>query len=145
MTRRQILEDLRDRLKMATGPNPKLDEAIGELIILPGASEFVREALSHPSPYPRFANYTGSLDAAVNLAADGDWGVSWAVESVFSKGFPGDCAVIAYVWRDHPTNEASFCQSPCCVDFKEAAKHLPRLICLGRIEYELSQLPEDET
>lgn len=43
-------------------------------------------------------DWPGSLDAAVTLQPDGQWGISWDIESVFAKGFEGNVAICAYVW-----------------------------------------------
>lgn len=144
-----ILKELRDRVAKATGSDRELDAAImAALFDATREKNYWGWQSSRPQGAPKrpASDYwrtkapalTASLDAAVTLAADGDWGVSWAVESVFAKDFPGNVAVVAYVWRDHPTKEATYCRSPGCIDFKEAAKHLPRLICLARLDYEIA-------
>lgn len=80
-----------------------------------------------------WAPYTSSLDAAVTLMPDGQWGVNWDIESVFAKGFEGNVAICVYVWLGHPTNVDTFIRSPGCATYADGMKWLPRLICAAAL------------
>jgi hypothetical protein len=142
------LLDLRDRLKAAMGPDPRLDRDLF-VALSPSPFSIYQDCIMAQQggfaarvEFDEVPRVTGSLDAAVGLVPEGDWGFHFDIESVFAKGFEGNVAVVAYLWSGHPTNEKSFCRSPAVSTFKEAIAHLPLLICLARIEYELAKVTD---
>ncbi len=77
--------------------------------------------------------FTTSLDAAVTLVPDMQWGVNWDIEGVHARGFPDNVAICVYVWLNHPTCQDTFVRSPGSSTYAEAVKWLPRLICAAAL------------
>ena len=94
-----------------------------------GIEEAVKRANSHQNVWSSYLpHYSTSVDAALSLLPDDEqWGVNWDIEGVHG-------GVCVYVWTGHPTYESTFVRSPLASSFREAVKHLPRLICIAALK-----------
>jgi hypothetical protein len=135
--RRKMLEDLRDRLGKATGPDRELDATLARIAgiefrsrrtlggVNKGREWFVgslggiQEWSRHPP------SYTASIDAAVTLCPpDTNWDLEvHTSEGIAATFYVGGCG--------DGMNIIEFGSTPALA------------LCLACIEYELSQLPEE--
>lgn len=145
MSRHDSLIELRDALAKATGPDRMLDARLF-VALSPSPFSIYEDCImaqqggfSARVEFDDVPKYTRSIDAAVTLAPDDQWGVNWDIESVFDPDAPDRVSVITYVWVGHPTNEKSFVRSGPCRTYAEAAKQIARLICAARVGHEIDR------
>ena len=130
MTSLPSLPSLISRLERASGPDRELDGAIAEAI---GAQPDSEGAVFGCPGWP--PSYTASLDAAVTLVPDGQWGgtIMWNFGELHKGGFV-ELNLANPEWLKPDCDPAELNAHAACVDSyedQEPDKHAPRPLAIA--------------